>query len=56
MDLYIPYGYTPYEHKTSYGIFSTRQAAEEVLEPEKRQGIFEEYGVEVKYLDEKDPF
>jgi len=51
MNLYIPYGYTPYEEASNYGVFSTKEKAEEILEQEKIKNRYETYDIYVVQLD-----
>ena len=56
MDLYIPYSYTPYEGGRSYGVFSTREKAEEILNEEKKHGYYETYDITIVQLDVPETF
>ena len=56
MDLYIPYGWTPYEGESHYGVFSTRERAQNVLEKEKKDRYHDNYETMVVQLDERKAF
>lgn len=56
MDLFIPYGFTPYEGATNFGVFGTREKAQAVLDVRKPEGAYEQYDIYVTKLDEEDTF
>ena len=56
MDLYIPYAYTPYGGERHYGVFSSRDKAQVVLEENKKLGYYETYDIYVLLLDEPETF
>jgi hypothetical protein len=56
MDLYIPYGWTPYEGERHYGVFSSREKAQNALEEEKKNNYYENYDIYVLLLDEPETF
>jgi hypothetical protein len=56
MELFIPYGYTPYEGNIHYGVFNTREQAEAVLSEERSYNYYESYEIFVTKLNIKDLF
>jgi len=56
MDLYIPFAWTPYEGESHYGVFSTRDRAEQVLKEEKEKNYYENYDIFYIQLDTHEEF
>lgn len=52
MDLFLPYGFTPYDGETTYGIFSTMEKAKERLEIAKKERHHSNYDIYVLQLDD----
>jgi hypothetical protein len=56
MDLYIPSGYTPYEGHMNFGVFSTREQAQVVLDKYQKEREYETYHIYVIQLDDEECF
>ena len=56
MDIFIPFGFTPYGGERNYGVYSTMEKAQEVLAEEKKLGYYESYDIYQTTLDERDYF
>ncbi len=56
MDLYIPYAYSPYDKDIRFGVFSTRENAQQILDEQMKKKRWEIYDIYVAQLDLEDPF